>query len=338
MKTNLPNYNLLSLFDGVSTALVASRRIGLKINKYLSSEIDPSAIVVQNHHYSKEIEDGKFVQLGDVRNVSIDDIPDDLPLICCIGFPCINLTSIGDRTGLNGENESSLFFEAIRILRELKERQVKSNNPMPIHFIIENVNSMENKYKSLITDKLKEVFGDEVKMLPIKSCLISASRRHRLYWNNIPGAISPEPIDIKFSDIIENGFVNSEKSNVVLSSNTTLSHSSLKRYLERKIGILIFKDQAFCELSEESQLKLFPLLLEASGHLGKAGSVKDEYGYVNNCFRHPSIKEYSRLLTFDDNYIDDVHISRTQKLRCLGLSMTVDVIAHLLKNLNQTTN
>ena len=108
--------NVLSLFDGISCAKLALEKAGIKINKYYSSEIDKSALKIQNHHYGN---DPNFIQLGDVRNVDGFELADEIDLVV-FGSPCTNLSSINpvDRRGLEG-TESKLFYEALRILKTI---------------------------------------------------------------------------------------------------------------------------------------------------------------------------------------------------------------------------
>src|SRR4051812_38451857 len=108
--------NVLSLFDGISCAYLALERAGIKINKYYSSEIEKSALAVQHHHYSGNT---NFIQLGDVRNIDGMALSDEIDLVI-FGSPCTQLSAVNskDRSGLEGE-ESKLFFEALRILKEI---------------------------------------------------------------------------------------------------------------------------------------------------------------------------------------------------------------------------
>ena len=106
--------NVLSLFDGISCAKLAMEKAGIKINKYYSSEIDKSALKIQEHHYGS---DPNFIKLGDVRNINGYDLADEIDL-GVFGSPCTNLSSINpvDRRGLEG-SESRLFYEALRIIK-----------------------------------------------------------------------------------------------------------------------------------------------------------------------------------------------------------------------------
>lgn len=319
--------NVLSLFDGISCAKLALERAGIKINKYYSSEIDKSALAIQKHHYEN---DANHIQLGDVKNISGIDLSDEIDLVI-FGSPCTNLSSINpvDRRGLEGQ-ESKLFYEALRILKEIYVFQPTSKK---LYFLMENVASMKAIDRDKITEELSRIF-DDVQLLKIDSALITPAHRRRLYWTNIPNVSVPEPIEVKYSEILENGFVDRDKANVLLSGNVTLTNG-IFRHFKMNIGNIIYKDKDFAELSTEEKLSKYPYILEESGYVGKSGSNPDELDFPNGCYRHPSIKEYSRLMTVPDNYVDGVpKISKTDKLKVLGLAFSVNVVAHLLKGLN----
>jgi DNA (cytosine-5)-methyltransferase 1 len=55
--------------------------------------------------------------------------------IICAGFPCQDLSIAGKRNGLKGER-SGLFFEVVRIIREMRE---KTNGLYPAFLVLENV-------------------------------------------------------------------------------------------------------------------------------------------------------------------------------------------------------
>ena len=74
-----------------------------------------------------------MAHLGDVTKLNGGDIP---PVhIITFGSPCQNLSQIGNRAGLAGE-KSSLFFHAIRIIREMREA---TNGIFPAIAVWENV-------------------------------------------------------------------------------------------------------------------------------------------------------------------------------------------------------
>ena len=107
----------------------------------------------------------------------------------------VNLTILGQsREGLEG-SKSILFFEYVRLLKELK----------PKYFLLENVASMKNADRDLIT----EILG--VEPILINSDLVSAQHRRRYYWTNIPGVTQPEDLNILLDDVVDRTATPEEK-------------------------------------------------------------------------------------------------------------------------------
>jgi site-specific DNA-cytosine methylase len=323
--------NVLSLFDGISTSWVALNRAGININKYYSSEIDKNAIKVQNYHYSHY---PNFIQLGDVRDVHVVDIVDtDLVIF---GSPCTQLSAINKHsstTGLQGK-ESSLFYEAIRILKDLIRCRFHGKNGL--YFICENVASMSNKNRDEMTKALQELFPETI-LLKYDSADVTASHRRRYYWTNIPNQTPLVPNSIKFQDILENGYVDRDKANVILGSNVTLSNG-IFRYYSRNIGNIVFKEEAFSRLSIEEKLTLYPHILKESEYSGKASKNANLLDFPNGCYRLLTPLESERCLGYEDGYISSVpNVSKTEKIKMIGLSFSPDVIAHITKPLLDIT-
>lgn len=114
-----------SLFDGIGGWLLAAKRNG--IVPIWSSEIDKFAMKVSKTHFPN------VEQLGDITKLNGGEIP---PVdIIGAGSPCQDLSVAGCRKGLKGER-SNLFYEAIRITREMRAR---TNGKYPSYFVWENV-------------------------------------------------------------------------------------------------------------------------------------------------------------------------------------------------------
>ena len=325
---NQEGINVLSLFDGISCAKLALEKAGIKINKYYSSEICPHALAIQNHHYSG---DTNHIQLGDVCKIDGLELCDEIDLII-FGSPCTNLSSVNskDRRGLEG-TESKLFYEALRILKEI---YAFSQSNRKVYYLMENVASMSKKDRDIITQELTIVFKD-TQLIKINSADVSPANRRRLYWTNIPDIGVPETKPIKYQDILVNGYVDREKANVLLGSNCTLTNG-IFRYYKMNIGNIIFKDEKFANQSTDNKLLQYPSILKESGYLGKSRSGFGEYDFPNGCYRLPSVLESERLMTIPDGYVSGVpNVSKTNKLKAIGLAMTVDVIASLVANLKQ---
>ena len=103
-----------SLFAGIGGFDLGFERAGFKTRWQV--EIDKSAQGVLRRHFP----DAKLH--SDVREVGAHNLePVD---VLTFGSPCQNLSRGGDRTGLQGER-SGLFHEAVRVIRELRERHNK---------------------------------------------------------------------------------------------------------------------------------------------------------------------------------------------------------------------
>ncbi|MBP1905677.1 DNA (cytosine-5)-methyltransferase 3A [Paenibacillus turicensis] len=179
--------NVLSLFDGISCGQLALQRAGIQVDNYYASEIDKYAIQVTQKNFPNTI------QIGDVQQVKGDDLPKIDLLIG--GSPCQGFSKAGK--GLNFDDpRSKLFFEYVRILKEVKTT----------YFLLENVSM-----KQWCQDVISEYLG--VLPIEINSSLVSAQRRKRLYWTNIPNISQPEDKGIMLKDIVhEHSEVDREKS------------------------------------------------------------------------------------------------------------------------------
>lgn len=119
------NLKLGSLFDGSGGFPFGAILNG--ITPIWASEIEPFPIRVT----TKRIPDMKH--LGDISKINGGEIePVD---IITFGSPCQDLSLAGKRNGLEGK-KSNLFYEAIRIIREMRE---KTNGQSPRFIVWENV-------------------------------------------------------------------------------------------------------------------------------------------------------------------------------------------------------
>jgi hypothetical protein len=188
--------------------------------------------------------------------------------------------------------------------------------------------------RDVITNELTQIFND-TQLVMINSAVVSPANRRRLYWTNIPNVGVPQPKKINYQDIVVNGYVDKEKANVLLGSNCTLTNG-IFRYYKMNIGNLIYKDKEFAEQSIEQKLIEYPSILHNSGYIGKSRLGFGEYDFPNGCYRLPSVLESERLMTIPEGYVSIVpNVSKTNKLKSIGLAMTVDVIAGLLENLKR---
>lgn len=115
-----------SLFDGSGTCPLAATLCG--IEPVWASEIEPYPIKVTTKNFPQ------MKHLGDITLIKGKEIePVD---IITFGSPCQDLSVAGKRVGIHEGQRSSLFFHAIRIIKEMRE---ETNGKYPRYAIWENV-------------------------------------------------------------------------------------------------------------------------------------------------------------------------------------------------------
>ena len=114
-----------SLFDGSGGFPLAGILAG--VTPLWASEIEPFAVRVTTKRLPQ------MKHYGDVSRMNGADLP---PVdIITFGSPCQDMSIAGRRDGLDG-SRSSLFYEAIRIVKEMRE---KTNGEKPRFIVWENV-------------------------------------------------------------------------------------------------------------------------------------------------------------------------------------------------------
>ncbi len=167
--------NVFSAFDGKSCGQIALNKVGIEYENYFSSEIDEAPIKVTQYNYPNTI------QVGDITKIKSENFPKIDLLIG--GSPCQGFSFAGKQ--LNFEDpRSKLFFEFARLKNELN----------PTYFLLENV-KMKKEYQDVISKHVG------VEPIRINASLLSAAKRDRLYWTNIPNVTIPIANEITFDDI-----------------------------------------------------------------------------------------------------------------------------------------
>lgn len=152
-----------SLFDGSGGFPLAAKMVGIK--PIWASEIEPFPIRVT----TKRMPEVKH--LGDICKIKGDKIePVD---IISFGSPCQDLSIAGKRGGLKG-SQSNLFFEAIRVIKEMRW---KTNGEKPRYILWENV---PEAFSSNNGKDFKRIL-DEV--LSVKGAFPSVPMPHKNKWS-----------------------------------------------------------------------------------------------------------------------------------------------------------
>jgi len=235
-------------------------------------------------------------QIGSVTEVKGEDLPKIYLLIG--GSPCQSFSNAGNGSGFNGK--SGLFWEFVRILKETK----------PKYFLLENV-KMKKEWQNIISSEL----GCEP--VKINSNLVSAQNRERLYWTNIPiRELQDKRIFIE--DILDRNFDEKywlkEKNTDLLLKKVSISDApniacidvyNKKVKLDRKCPTLTLPHHNSIRLLQNGKIrKLTP----------------------NECEKLQNVP-----LNYTDCGLSDIH-----RYSMLGNGWTVDVIAHIFKNIPLT--
>jgi DNA-cytosine methyltransferase len=340
--------NVVSLFNGMNTGRQALENVGIKVNKYYSSEIKPYAIELTQYHFPDTI------QVGDVtkwREWNIDWQSIDLILS---GSPCQDLSAAGKRAGINGK-KSSLFFTFVEILNHVKKLNSK------VLFLQENVGSASKFDVGIMSRELG------VYPVRINSKLVTAQLRDRYYWSNIRTKETmfdlvtdiPQPKDkgIMFKDIITDGRVERIKSTAILegyvSKNTFKNENSneAQKYLKSRDNIgmcpIVYVEnneirvktntkKGYDILTENDVLDLsFPASTTRRGRVTKGKSPclmesnNNLYSYKDGKVRTVNQIEMERLQGFPDGYTSILSKAKAGSL--LGDGWTLPVIEHIFK-------
>lgn len=295
--------NVLSLFDGISGTQEALKEMNVNVNNYYASEINKHTIAITQYQFPNTI------QIGDVCKVSGKELP-SIDLMTW-GSPCSDLSSAGKQKGLGGEH-SILFWEAVRLWKVIK----------PKYFLMENVASMKNSDRDIISNTLG--------VIPIKinSALLSAQYRNRYYWTNINGVEGlfkndiPQPINknIFLKDII---LTTVQKDNTIILN----TDKQIKKFNNIKVAF----DKSNC----------LTQALSRGGSSSEYITVLKQMEKLTGVIRSLYPIECERLQTFPDDYTKIGNyggiikeVSKTHRMNALGNSFTVAVIKHILSFAN----
>ncbi len=299
--------NVLSLFDGMSCGRIALERAGIEVDNYFSSEIKERAIKVADLNYPQD----KINRLGDVTKIDGYKLPKIDLLIG--GSPCQDFSGANrERLGTNGV-KSGLFFEYVRLLKETE----------PKYFLLENVR-MKKEHQDLVSS----IVGCEP--IVINSELVAPHLRHRLYWTNIPVNEMPKDKGLKLNDFLINGYSDRDKARTLLESDSRPLNTPIKmvhRYFNTGFTTLIFKDKEHYEaVKKHFDTHFKDKTAKEIDEISKGMDLSVYQG-----LRYMNKEERESCQTVPHGYTS---ILTDNEAACvLGDGWTVDVIAHIFKNI-----
>ena len=298
--------NVLSLFDGISCGRVALERAGIPVEQYFAYEIEPNAIKISKKNYPQIVHCGNVFDT-DFCTFAVQGID-----LLIGGSPCTFWSKAKCHTAKQARELDTdgmgwqLFMKFVEAL----------HNVRPKYFLYENNYGMPPNIEEAISDQLG------VKPVMIDSALVSAQRRKRLYWTNIPNVTQPQDKCVLVRDIIE-------------------SDPSLVKCFDDRIRKTMIATPNYIKYD-----------LGGKGHYsqqdrmyfleGKAPTVprcrtetKFNVYLGGELYKKTCPVEIERLQTLPDNYTQVDGVTKTARFEAVGNGWTVDVIAHILRGIKE---
>lgn len=262
------------------------------------SEIDRYAIAT----YERNFPDAK--NYGDITKINTAELPDFDLLVG--GFPCQAFSVAGKRAGFE-DTRGTLIFDVVRILRDKRPR----------YFVLENV-------KGLLSHDSGKTFSHILEILTDSGYDVSWSvhnsknygvpqNRERIYLiGNLRGERRPQVFPLGIS-------TNKDNKGVAASGIT-----SRPEYLE---GIRHLKWS----------------MTDISNTLRSSGQTDTATTYINNSrIRRLTPTECLRLQGFPDDWFEGAEvngkpISDSQRYKCCGNAVTVNVVEHVVSEMFNPT-
>jgi DNA (cytosine-5)-methyltransferase 3A len=352
---------VLGLFDGMSCGQIALERAGFTVDTYYASEIDKHAITVTLANYPKT------VQLGDVTKVTGLDVGEIDLLIG--GSPCQGFSFAGKQ--LNFEDpRSKLFFEFVRLLNETKPKYFLLENvkmkkesedvissylgvkPIEINSALVSAQNRRRLYWTNIPN----VSQPEDKGILLRDIL----------ENGTPVLLSKQKTVCRESGVKSTcllardykGFGNQEQTGVLVAGRIVgrrIGEDGKRKDNDPNVGLYqrveinANPEKTNCLTTVDKDNILVGMALDINGHdilkrvystegksttlTAQSGGNREKKVAISDFeYRKLTPLECERLQTVPENYTAPV--SNTQRYRMLGNGWTVDVIAHIFKNMN----
>ena len=260
------------------------------------SEVDKYASQIYKSHF-------KHKEYGDVRNIKWSDVEDFDLLVG--GFPCQAFSIAGKRGGFQ-DTRGTLFFEIVRCLREKQ----------PLLFLLENVKGLlshkEGRTFGTILSTLDEVGYDlQWQVLNSKDYGVPQNRERVFIVGHLRGTSRPEVFPIRDYQGEDN------RQTELRNRQELLEGSKLRSVQEEKK-----------KTTGNSRGQIIRQEGNLTNHTNSRGRETHSHDYR---IRRLTPTECERLQGFPDGWTKGV--SDTQRYKCLGNAVTVNVIKEIMERL-----
>lgn len=298
---------VLSLFDGISCGRVALERLGIPVEQYFAYEIEPNAIKISKKNYPD------IIHCGDVFDTDFCTYAIMGIDLLIGGSPCTFWSKAKCHTAKQARE-----LDTDGIGWKLFEKYCEAlHNAKPRYFLYENNYGMPETIKQAITERLG------VQPILIDSALVSAQKRKRLYWTNIPNVVQPQDKGILIKDI----YIPDE---ALVRRDERISKTAVrtKNYIKYDLMGKGHFSQVYRLYYLEGKA---PTLVRCRTET-KTNILVDENDVCK--YKIISPMEAERLQTLPDRYTEGV--PKTRRFEAIANGWTVDVIAHILSFIPKT--
>ena len=264
------------------------------------SEIDKYAIQVYEKHFPKH------KNYGDCTEINTDTLPDFDLLVG--GFPCQAFSVAGKRGGFN-DTRGTLFFEIARILR----------NKRPRYFLLENVKGLLSHDSGQTFQTILKVLTDlgyelEWQVLNSKDFGVPQNRERVFIIGHLRGTCRPKVFPFGEDDGEDKGQITS-----------TAIDSNYFKGVDNHGQRTLIAQRIPLKYLNRNQKNIEGDYSYTVDSMNTGGVMKDSK------IRRLTPVECERLQGFPDHWSEGV--SETQRYKCLGNAVTVNVIQSIMEKI-----
>jgi DNA (cytosine-5)-methyltransferase 1 len=314
-----------SLFSGIGGFDLALDRLGHEC--VYANDFDKYAGQIYNSRFNRQID------TRDIRLVKTDELPDFDLLVG--GFPCQAFSIAGKRLGFE-DTRGTLFFEIARIIKDKR----------PKYFLLENVKGLLNHnrgetFQTILATINELGYESEWQILNSKNHGVPQNRERIFISGYVRGEPRPKIFPFRHSNPEDiKTFQQSQ-----ISSTITTAHAHGTSFNMSYVAIPIAwskshrtgkskadkKRKNYGKVEQRIKFNEFNTL-----NTGEGCRTQSSQNFVlskNQKIRRLTEIECERLQGFPDNWTEG--ISSTQRYKCLGNAVTVNVIYDICKGYNE---
>ena len=260
---------------------------------------------------------GDHIVLGDINEVSLDEIPDCDVLIG--GFPCQPFSMMGAQKGFE-DTRGTLFFR----LAEIIDDQIKKGKK-PKAIILENVRSLKTHNKGKTYKEIHRILQDVLGYKVFCEILNSADY-------GIPQTRNRTYIVCFDNEAAEYKFPEKQELNSTLQD--LLEHDVDNKYFlsDRILPTILSDGTGGYKAKSEIDLKIARPLCATMAKMHRA--CQDNYVTQNGRVRRLTPRECARLQGFEDSFI--IPVSDCQAYKQFGNAVTVNVSRAVAQSVKDT--